>query len=68
MRIILEQIDNDFYGDLIMTPEEAEQMAMGEMIEDCTICNKQKYYLGVRLQNSWSETYEEESWWDETRS
>lgn len=53
MQIILEKLDGAIYGDIILTPEEVEEMRMGTMIDAKTIFDRRDCYLGVRLQGYW---------------
>jgi len=53
MFLVLDEVDNSVYGDVIITPKEFERMRYGEMIDGCFIFQKKRFYIGVRLQGLW---------------
>ncbi|HEY5236127.1 MAG TPA: hypothetical protein VIJ14_08120 [Rhabdochlamydiaceae bacterium] len=59
MRIVLDNIEGEIYGDIILSPSEMERMRSGEMIDTYTALGSRRYYLGVRLKGV-SEYVEEE--------
>lgn len=59
MQIILEKIDGQIYGDILLSPKEISEMNMGEMINGEVIFARKKCYLGVRLRGYW-DNYEEQ--------
>ncbi len=63
MRIILEKIDDEYYGDIILTDIELDEIQMGEMIEGAVWCDRRRYYLGVRLRGDFE--YDVEEIWRE---
>lgn len=60
MRIVLDKIGSDYFGDLIVSAKEIIALTRGEMISDVTRMEKTRVYLGVRMQGLWEE-YEEEN-------
>jgi hypothetical protein len=61
MRIVLENIDNQIYGDIILNPKELDAMRIGEMIDGTAFFEKKKCYIGVRLQGAWDDKEEKQS-------
>jgi hypothetical protein len=50
MRIVIDKLEADFYGDIILTEEDIEALQMGEIVEASTDIHKQAIYLGAFLQ------------------
>lgn len=63
MQIILEKIDKDVYGDIVITPQEVIRIQRGEMVDGTTFFEKKNWYLGVRVQGVLE--YEEKNCWPE---
>jgi hypothetical protein len=61
MRIVLENIDGQIYGDIIINPKEMDAMRQGEMIDGMTFFDKKKCYIGLRLQGLWEDEKEKQS-------
>ena len=60
MHIILEKIEGVIYGDIILSPKDIERITCGELIDSTTRVDKNRCYLGVRLQGYWEKNYEED--------
>lgn len=58
MQIVLEEVDNLFYADVILNPEDIQKLHKAEMVNGEIYFKHRKCYVGVRLQGSWD--YEEE--------
>lgn len=54
MRVILEEVEGSFYQDIILEPQDLEALEKGVVLEGETIANKKRYYVGVRLGESWN--------------
>jgi hypothetical protein len=55
MLIILDQINDVIYGDIVLSPQEIGKMRTGEMLEGKATFQGKKIYIGVRLQGLWDE-------------
>jgi len=60
MRIILDTVDDSCYGDIIISLDEIERLKMGEMIDNVTVYEGRKYYLGIRLNGTWENGKDED--------
>lgn len=58
MQIVIEEIDNLYYADVILSPNDLQRLHQAEMINGEIYFKHRKCYVGVRLQGSWD--YEEE--------
>jgi len=58
MQIIIEEIDNMYYADVVLTPNDLSKMQQAEMVTSEVIFKHRKCYVGIRLQGSWD--YDEE--------
>lgn len=54
MHIIIDQLDGEYYSDLIITYKELRRMEEGEMINGETTFKRKKCYVGIRLQGLWN--------------
>lgn len=66
MRIILDELDEDVYGDIVISHQEVMRLQRGEMVDGCTVFQRNRLILGVRLQGLWDE--EEDDWEEEDRT
>jgi len=53
MQIIIDEIDNIYYADLILTPNDIQQLRVGDMVTQNLTYKHRKCYVGVRLQGEW---------------
>jgi hypothetical protein len=58
MQIVIEEIDNLYYADVILTPNDLSKLHQADMITGEIIFKHRKCYVGVRLQGTWD--YDEE--------
>jgi len=58
MLIICDDVEGNYYIDLVLSPSELKRLKRNEMVCGETILKKRKYYLGIRLQGTWD--YEED--------
>ena len=59
MKIVVEQIEDAFYADIILTPFEFEEIQEGTMIDGTTTVRHRRVYIGVRKEGYW-DNHEEE--------
>lgn len=57
MQIIIEEIDNIYYADVILTPNDMQKIHQADMVCSEVIYKHRKCYVGVRSQGTWD--YEE---------
>ena len=53
MQIVIEEIDNVYYADVILNPNDVQKIHQAEMVTSEIIYKHRKCYVGVRLQGSW---------------
>lgn len=53
MQIVIEEIDNMYYADLILSPNDMQKIHQAEMLTSEVIFKHRKCYVGVRLQGVW---------------
>lgn len=58
MQIVIEEVDNVYYADVILTPNDLQKLHQAEMVNGDMHFKHRKCYVGVRLQGFWD--YEEE--------
>jgi hypothetical protein len=57
MQIIIEEIDNLYYADVVLTPNDLQKIHQSDMVTGEIIFKHRKCYVGVRSQGTWD--YEE---------
>jgi hypothetical protein len=50
MRTILEQVDGDFYYDIILSEREIDQMKIGRMIQGTSFIDRKRYHVGITIE------------------
>lgn len=50
MRTILEQVDGEYYYDIILSPQEIEHMKIGRMIQGTSFVDRKKYHVGITIE------------------
>ena len=65
MQIVIEEIDNMYYADLILSPNDMQKIHQAEMLTSEVIFKHRKCYVGVRLQGSWDYDQEKNTRGDE---
>jgi hypothetical protein len=58
MQIVIEEVDNLYYADVILTPNDLNNLHQAEMVNGEVIFKHRKCYVGLRLQGVWD--YDEE--------
>ena len=58
MQIIVDEIDNLYYAEIILTREELKKLNQFEMLSAQVIHKRRKCYVGIRQQGCWD--HEEE--------
>jgi len=53
MQIVIEEIDNIYYADVILTPNDIQNIIRAEMVCSEIIYKHRKCYVGVRSQGTW---------------
>jgi hypothetical protein len=61
MRIIIDEVDNSNYMDIILTPNDMKKIRVGEMTLGEFTFKYRKFYVGIRLQGEWDDDDEEET-------
>ncbi len=61
MRIILEEVEGAYYQDIILEPGDLEALKKGTILEGETMAKTKRYYVGVRLGESWNVGKSEEA-------
>lgn len=62
MKIVIEQVEGNFYADVILDREELELVDDNKSIEGETTFNRRKVYVGVRLRGVWDYDEDEETY------
>lgn len=53
MQIVIEEIDNIYYADVILTPNDLQKIHLAEMVCEEVIFKHRKCYVGIRAQGTW---------------
>jgi hypothetical protein len=59
MQIVIEEIDNLYYADVILTPNDLQKIHQSDMVTGEIIFKHRKCYVGVRSQGTWDYDDEE---------
>lgn len=65
MRVILEQVEGEFYCDIILKPKEIDKITLGKMIEGFAFLNRQRYHVGVLVEEATADDDDDELWLDD---
>lgn len=49
MRVIIERIDNSFYMDVVISPQDLQRVKEGEMMHTCARDEDLYFYVGTRI-------------------
>lgn len=60
MQLVNDEVDGNYYIDIVLSPAELKRIKQNEMLSAETIIKRRKYYLGIRLQGLWDYSYDEE--------
>jgi len=60
MQIILDEVDQSYYADVILEPQEIERIRQGETITGKLTFQYRMCFVGIRLQGVWDYGYEED--------
>lgn len=60
MRTILEEVDGQFYSDIIISIDELKSLTRNEMVQGEVIYKRRKCYVGIRLQGVWDQDLEDD--------
>lgn len=55
MNVIIEEVDGNFYMDVVLSPEEIKRIKRSENIDAQAIFKRRKWYVGARMQGYWDE-------------
>jgi hypothetical protein len=61
MKIVIEQVDGNYYADVILDREEIDKIDENLTLEGETIFKRRKVYVGVRLRGVWDYDEDEET-------
>ena len=65
MITIAEEIEGNFYIEIVLTAQEMKNMIKAEMVEGSVILRKRKYYIAVRIKGEWDDEQEEDEVWQD---
>ena len=55
MKIIIEQIEGNYYAELVLNQREVDLVKENCMIQEATTINRRNWYFGVRMESAWDE-------------
>ena len=63
LELIIEEIDGQYYADVVLTPEDLSLIQDGYMLPGELVHKRRKVYVGIRLQGEF-DLYDEERFQD----
>ena len=59
MKIVIEQIDGNFYCDVVLSDAEIQTIDGGQMVEESMIFQRRRWHIGCRREGIWDVEEEE---------
>lgn len=60
MLIVIDEVDQSYYADVILQPDEVHRICQGETISGKLTFKYRMCFVGIRLQGVWDYGYEED--------
>lgn len=53
MKLVIEQIDGNFFCDVVLSAEEIDKINDGQMVEEALNFQRRKWHIGCRREGIW---------------